>query len=1160
MTNYLAIAEGFAMACGVLMAAIAALLWHHHSMRPAWGLRWLSVAMAFAALANLMAPMLDSGLLPVGVSSSGPAYGGVLALIAGFASMAALIVGLQHYVLRPPPRPWLVFLGVLATSLALVLASSALTSLPFVGDLIAVSIFLHGARLSFAAAKQEPGVGHALMGLALLAHPLMLALLAILGVDLRGVRYLSAAPYAIVGLVLLSASLVRIRSALTRELQARAEAEQVALAAQAALRKSHDVQQALLQQAPVPMAYAPVVAGNLPKTFWNQAWYKAFGYAQGSKEGLGGSDFDFFVDPDTRQTYISEVLAQRRAGPFEARLRHASGGEMLCQIKGCLIDSDDGQFVVTSFFDITEQRANELRLREFESMVQSADDALLIFDDSQVTFANSAAARMFCTDVQNLIGKKPEELSPAIQADGRTSAEAAENIANSAFEGIPQRFHWQHCRANGNVFTAQVSLTAIDGAQGRFVAVLRDVTDDLAKAEALGRSEALMRSIIAVSNTGAWKFHQSSSHLWCSPEYFTMLAYDPGDFERDGRSNVQVAWLDLVHSDDREQAGQRFADYVRSGESGLYESYFRMRHADGSWLWIWSRGQRVLNPDNTASDIIVGAHINVTHLRQVQEELRASRDQFQSLIDNLAGTVYRCKNDADWTMLYVSANIDSICGYSAEELIDNAVKAYGQLIHPADSTQVSAEVTAAIASNCPWELEYRILHRDGSCRWVAETGRAVRNERGELLYLDGFITDITQRKRAEEALRLTQFAVDRSADAIFLITPDARFLYVNEAACSALGYSREELTSMTINDIDPDVPNSMANQIFQELKQRGSLRFETRHRRKDGTRVPVEVYANYIAFGGEEYNNCFVRDISERKEAERKLEELNQTLEARVKERTVDLTKVLDDLNRTQQDLVQSEKLAALGALVAGVAHELNTPIGNAVTVTSTLISAHASFREKMASGLSRSALNLFLDRVGEAGDMLSRNLSRAADLVSSFKQVAVDQHNHQRRSFALADILTEVQIIMAPSLRKAHVDLSVDLRDEVSLDSYPGALTQALMILISNAITHAFEGREAGHVSITATAAGADRVHIVVADDGVGIPPGNLGRVFEPFFTTKLGKGGSGLGLHICYNVLTGSLGGKVSAESTLGQGTRMLIDIPLTAPDTLTATSEQA
>lgn len=308
--------------------------------------------------------------------------------------------------------------------------------------------------------------------------------------------------------------------------------------------------------------------------------------------------------------------------------------------------------------------------------------------------------------------------------------------------------------------------------------------------------------------------------------------------------------------------------------------------------------------------------------------------------------------------------------------------------------------------------------------------------------------------------------------------------------------------------------------------------------------TPSRNASNHIVWDGIEL------DITDRKEIEKKLAELNQTLERRVEERTLELTTALNNLSRTQQELIQSEKLASLGSLVAGVAHELNTPIGNAVTVSSTLVDANVRMREKVAKGLTRTALNEFLDTVAEAGDMLSRNLMRAADLVTSFKQVAVDQGNHRRRQFALEEILTEVQIVMAPSLRKAHVTLQVDLRDNPMLDSYPGALSQALMILISNAVTHAFEGREGGEVSITAVTLGSDRAELAVTDNGIGIPAANLGRIFEPFYTTKLGKGGSGLGLHICYNVVTGPLGGRLVAHSAVGQGTRMVLDVPLTAP----------
>lgn len=292
------------------------------------------------------------------------------------------------------------------------------------------------------------------------------------------------------------------------------------------------------------------------------------------------------------------------------------------------------------------------------------------------------------------------------------------------------------------------------------------------------------------------------------------------------------------------------------------------------------------------------------------------------------------------------------------------------------------------------------------------------------------------------------------------------------------------------------------------------------------------------------------------------LQELNhykENLEIRVEERTAalrtansSLEHTIQELNEARNQVVQSEKLAALGSLVAGIAHELNTPIGNAVTVASTLHETQRDFQHKMNTGVSKSMLDQFVTRVGEGSDILMRNLECAANLVSSFKQVAVDQSNHQRRPFQLSAILSEVAIIMAPGLRKAGVNMQLRCDPAAQLDSYPGALTQALMIVINNAVTHAFENRDSGNILIDAVIKTEQLVEITVADDGVGLDSEALKRIYEPFYTTKLGKGGSGLGLHIFYNLVTATLGGKTEAESSLGKGLLIRMVLPVSAPAT--------
>jgi PAS domain-containing protein len=164
--------------------------------------------------------------------------------------------------------------------------------------------------------------------------------------------------------------------------------------------------------------------------------------------------------------------------------------------------------------------------------------------------------------------------------------------------------------------------------------------------------------------------------MWCSPEIFTMVGLDPAAFAIDQQFYRRNQWIELVHPDDAQPSLDRFALYLQGGSVGMYENQFRMRHADGHWVWIWSRGQTIRDEAGVLTDATIGAHIDVSHIRRVQDELRASRDQFQSLIENMPGTAFRCRYDADWTMLYLSGNVDSITGYKADELIGNSSVSY----------------------------------------------------------------------------------------------------------------------------------------------------------------------------------------------------------------------------------------------------------------------------------------------------------------------------------------------------------------------------------------------------------------------------------------------------------------------------------------------------
>jgi signal transduction histidine kinase len=288
----------------------------------------------------------------------------------------------------------------------------------------------------------------------------------------------------------------------------------------------------------------------------------------------------------------------------------------------------------------------------------------------------------------------------------------------------------------------------------------------------------------------------------------------------------------------------------------------------------------------------------------------------------------------------------------------------------------------------------------------------------------------------------------------------------------------------------------------------------------------------------------------ERTRRERELNQHKEHLEELVAARTAALSTALDTLSLTQEELVRRDKLAALGTLVAGVAHELNTPIGNSLVVATTMAEHVQALAADVESGLRRSRLDSYLLRTQEASEILVRNLHRAARLVSSFKQLAVDSTTSQRRAFALDELLDELAMPLKISIRHRQVAVEVAATPGLTIDSFPGPLSQVLSNLFENCLVHGFADDARGTIRIAAWPEGEDEVGISVADDGVGIPADLADKVYDPFFTTRLGSGGSGLGLHVAHNIVTGILGGRIELRSAPGQGTIFTLKLPRTAP----------
>jgi len=265
-----------------------------------------------------------------------------------------------------------------------------------------------------------------------------------------------------------------------------------------------------------------------------------------------------------------------------------------------------------------------------------------------------------------------------------------------------------------------------------------------------------------------------------------------------------------------------------------------------------------------------------------------------------------------------------------------------------------------------------------------------------------------------------------------------------------------------------------------------------------------------------------------------------------LEKKSLDLEQTLNDLSLMQNKLVEAEKMAALGSLVAGVAHEINTPVGTSITLASTLRDETQLLITLVETGcLKKSLLNHYIEVASEVSSLILSNLNRAGELVHSFKQVAVDQANSEKRNFKVKEYIEEVVISISPKFKQNLYKVAITGDDLINIYSYPGALAQVITNLVDNSTLHAYLPDQSGNIHIEVHKQ-ADQVIIKYKDDGLGIDPQISGRIFEPFFTTAREKGGTGLGLHITYNLVTQKLQGSIDCESEIGKGTLFTITLP--------------
>jgi PAS domain S-box-containing protein len=446
------------------------------------------------------------------------------------------------------------------------------------------------------------------------------------------------------------------------------------------------------------------------------------------------------------------------------------------------------------------------------------------------------------------------------------------------------------------------------------------------------------------------------------------------------------------------------------------------------------------------------------------------------------------------------------------------------------------------------DFEYQVRQRGGGILWLSDSATVVRDDKGEVNRYEGTVRDITDQKRAEDAIaegrRLLQQVIDIVPAVINVKDNQLRYVLMNRYMSGIFGIEPEDAIGRTTAELMSRYGAAKTDEFDKRVLEGGAQLGFYEDEYIDAKGQMRQWLVNKMplldADGKVDRIVSVALDISERKRSELEMRKARDAAE-----------NALRNLRDTQASLIEAEKLAALGRLVAGVAHEVNNPVGISLTVASALERKAANFASEVERGdLRRSSLNDFLATSRDASSQLVANLNRAAELIQSFKQVAADRNYSDQRTFDLADLTEQVVMSLRPGLRKRNLTLNVECQPNLIMMSYPGPYGQVLTNLFLNAVAHAFPDGRPGIVDIQVRESGKDNVEIIFSDNGCGMSLDVRRRAFDPFFTTRRDQGGTGLGLHIVYSIVTNRLGGRLDLDSEPGGGTRIQIILPRVAP----------
>ncbi len=926
------------------------------------------------------------------------------------------------------------------------------------------------------------------------------------------------------------------------------------------------------------------------------------------------------IHPDDRE-WVVKLCATRTA----EKRSHASDYRMLAA-DGRVVWLHDAVAVVVEdgrpaklrgiMVDITERKlvtealhASEERFRE---LFEHSPDAIFVESlEGIVLDANAAACRLHCMAHGQLVGRYVPDLVPATERE--SVARSFAKLATGELTKV-EAFIWT---ADGNAVPVEITSNRIVfSGQPAVLLHVRDITERKRAGAAMQASKRMLRLVLDTIPQGVFWKDRESRYLGCNAVVTRHRGVENAAALM-GKTDREFGQLTPEQA---ESFIRNDREVMASGQPQL-GTIEQTTRADGSARWLETSKVPLHDAEGNVIGVL-GTWQDITERKQTEEAAQTSKRMLQLVLDNIPQGVFW--KDCESRYLGCNARVAQAFGIGTPDAIAGMTDRDFAALTPEQGEFFVKKDREVMASGQPQlGIIEQATMADGSTRWLETNKMPLFDTAGNVMGILGTWQDITGRKQAEEKLRLTQFSVDRAVDAVFWIAPDAEILYVNDAACRTLGYSREELIGNTVPGIDPNFPAAAWPAHWAEVKQRGSFTFESDHRKKDGTAIRIELTVNYLEFEGREYNCAIMRDITVRKHGEEALEMMRLsvdragdsifwvsraghilyvndaacagrgytreellgmnifdldpdyqpgvwgshfedlkrrgtiTLETRHRAKDGRIFPVevnanyvfingqefnfatLRDLTerRKQERLaLRSQRMQSIGTLAGGIAHDLNNALAPIM--------------------MSSEVLRLEYPRESPMLDSIETSAKRAADMVKQLLTFAKGAEG-ERAAVHPERLLSEMENLVKASFPK---NIRLAIQSAPRLPAAQGDATQLHQVLL-NLCVNARDAMPSGgtltlealHIEMDAAQAGSvpdarpgRYVALRVSDTGTGIPPDILDRIFDPFFTTKGPDKGTGLGLSTVMGIVRGH-GGFTQVTSQPGQGSTFTVCLPV-------------